>query len=62
MRYVLLLPVVAFALAGCYSSHTVEKPVVVQPAPQAPGSVVVPYGGATVVCPNGTTVLAGNAC
>ena len=62
MRYVLLLPVLAFGLAGCYSSHTVEKPVVVQPAQQAPGSVVVPAGGATVVCPNGTTVPAGNAC
>lgn len=61
MRYVLLLPVLIFGLVGCYSSHTVEKPVVVQPAPQAPGPVV-PYGGATVVCPNGTNVLAGQAC
>ena len=62
MRYVLLLPVLALGLAGCYSSHTVEKPVIVQPAPQASSAVVVPSGGATVVCPNGTTVLAGNAC
>ena len=61
MRYVLLLPVLAFGLTGCYSSHTVEKPVVVQPAPQALAPVV-PAGGATVVCPNGTTVPAGNAC
>ncbi len=62
MRYVLLLPVLALGLAGCYSSHTVEKPVYVQPPPQPPGAVVVPYRGATVVCPNGTTVLAGYAC
>ena len=61
MRYVFLLPVLDFGLAGCYSSHTVEKPVVVQPAPQAPGPVV-PSGGATVLCPNGTTVPAGDAC
>ncbi len=62
MRYVLLLPVLIFGLAGCYASHTVERPVYVQPSPQAPGSLVVPYGGATVVCPNGTNVLAGQAC
>ena len=61
MRYVLLLPILAFGLAGCYASHTVEKPVYVQPAPQGPGPVV-PYHGATVVCPNGATVLAGQAC
>jgi hypothetical protein len=51
---ILIALVMSCALAGCYSSRTVEErqPVVVQ-QPQPSNTVVVPPG-TTVVCPAGS--------
>lgn len=67
MRKLVLVSLLLFSLAGCWSHTVEEKPVVVQPQPTvvqpppAANTAVVPQTSA-VICPNGVQVPAGAAC